>query len=85
MILPGFGIVSQSDPGVRTQALFGYSSMVYATASIAILRSSLGAPHVHGRHAHRGYSVFMYADGADFAVPTGVKVSTGLATIGAGR
>jgi cytochrome c oxidase subunit 1 len=37
MILPGFGIISQVIPAFARKPLFGYSSMVYATASIAIL------------------------------------------------
>ena len=37
MILPAFGIVSQIIPTFARKPLFGYSSMVYATASIAIL------------------------------------------------
>jgi cytochrome c oxidase subunit I len=39
MILPAFGIVSQIIPVFARKPLFGYASMVYATASIAILSS----------------------------------------------
>jgi cytochrome c oxidase subunit I len=52
MILPAFGIVSQIIPAFARKPLFGYTSMVYATASIAILSFIVWAPpHVHGRHA----------------------------------
>src|SRR5918997_645927 len=37
MILPGFGIISEVIPVFARKPLFGYASMVYATASIAIL------------------------------------------------
>jgi len=37
MILPGFGIISQVVRVLAAKPLFGYASMVYATASIAIL------------------------------------------------
>ncbi|CAM5198026.1 cytochrome c oxidase subunit 1 [Alishewanella longhuensis] len=37
MILPAFGIVSAIVPTFARKPLFGYASMVYATASIAIL------------------------------------------------
>ena len=37
MILPAFGIVSAVVPAFARKPLFGYVSMVYATASIAIL------------------------------------------------
>ncbi len=37
MILPAFGVISQIIPTFARKPLFGYSSMVYATASIAFL------------------------------------------------
>ena len=46
MILPGFGIVSQIVPTFARKPLFGYSSMVYATASIAILSFIVWAHHM---------------------------------------
>ena len=42
MILPAFGIVSAIVPAFARKRLFGYASMVYATASIASCRSSSG-------------------------------------------
>src|SRR3989441_1702147 len=46
MILPGFGIISQVIPAFSRNPLFGYSSMVYATASIAILSFVVWAHHM---------------------------------------
>src|SRR6267143_1155591 len=46
MILPAFGIVSQIVPTFARKPLFGYSSMVYATASIAILSFIVWAHHM---------------------------------------
>lgn len=37
MILPAFGIVSTIIPTFARKRLFGYASMVYATAAIALL------------------------------------------------
>ena len=37
LILPSFGVVSSIIPTFSRKPLFGYSSMVYATASIAFL------------------------------------------------
>ena len=52
LILPAFGIVSEIIPTFSRKPLFGYDSMVYATASIALpVVHRLGAPHVHDRHA----------------------------------
>ena len=45
MILPAFGIVSAIIPFARKK-LFGYDSMVYATASIAFLSFIVWAHHM---------------------------------------
>src|SRR5262244_2942926 len=46
LVLPAFGIVSQIVPTFSRKPLFGYSSMVYATASIAILSFLVWAHHM---------------------------------------
>ena len=81
MILPGFGIISQVIPAFARKPLFGYSSMVYATASIAILSFMVWAHHmfVTGMPAP-GQLFFMYAT-MTIAVPTGVKVFNWTATM----
>jgi cytochrome c oxidase subunit I len=81
MILPGFGIVSQIVPSFSRKPLFGYSSMVYATASIAILSFIVWAHHMFtvGMPA-AAQLFFMYATML-IAVPTGVKVFNWIATM----
>ena len=81
MILPAFGIVSQVIPAFARKPLFGYASMVYATASIAILSFIVWAHHmfVVGMPA-AGQLFFMYATML-IAVPTGVKVFNWVATM----
>src|SRR6516165_3189919 len=81
MILPAFGIVSQIIPTFSRKPLFGYSSMVYATASIAILSFMVWAHHMFtvGMPA-AGQLFFMYATML-IAVPTGVKVFNWVATM----
>jgi cytochrome c oxidase subunit 1 len=84
MILPAFGIVA-GDPGLRAQALFGYSSMVYATASIAILSFIVWAHHMFTTGMPvTGQLFFMYATML-IAVPTGVKVFNWSPRCGAAR
>ncbi len=51
MILPAFGIVSHIIETFSRKPIFGYSSMVYAMASIAIFICSLGSSHVYSWHA----------------------------------
>jgi len=81
MILPSFGIVSTIIPAFARKPLFGYASMVYATASIATLSFLVWAHHMFtaGMPA-AGQLFFMYASML-IAVPTGVKVFNWLATM----
>jgi cytochrome c oxidase subunit 1 len=81
MILPAFGIVSQIIPAFARKPLFGYASMVYATASIAILSFIVWGHHMFtvGMPA-AGNLFFMYATML-IAVPTGVKIFNWIATM----
>ena len=81
MILPAFGIISQVIPAFSRKPLFGYASMVYATASIAILSFIVWAHHMFtvGMPV-TGQLFFMYATML-IAVPTGVKVFNWIATM----
>jgi len=81
MILPAFGIVSEIIPTFSRKTLFGYSSMVYATASIAILSFVVWAHHMFTTGMPlTGQLFFMYATML-IAVPTGVKIFNWLATM----
>jgi cytochrome c oxidase subunit 1 len=81
MILPSFGIVSEVIPTFARKALFGYSSMVYATASIAILSCIVWAHHMFTAGMPvTGQLFFMYGTML-IAVPTGVKVFNWTATM----
>ncbi|MCV2218336.1 MULTISPECIES: cytochrome c oxidase subunit I [unclassified Thauera] len=81
MILPAFGIVSQIIPAFARKPLFGYASMVYATASIAILSFVVWAHHMFATGMPAaGQLFFMYATML-IAVPTGVKVFNWVATM----
>ena len=81
MILPAFGIISHIIPTFARKPLFGYSSMVYATASIAFLSYIVWAHHMFltGMPV-AGELYFMYATML-IAVPTGVKVFNWVATM----
>ncbi|HEV7620013.1 MAG TPA: cytochrome c oxidase subunit I [Burkholderiaceae bacterium] len=81
MILPAFGMVSHVIPAFSRKPLFGYSSMVYAGASIAIISFIVWAHHmfVTGMPV-TGQLFFMYATML-VSVPTGVKVFNWIATM----
>ncbi len=81
MILPAFGIVSQIIPTFARKPLFGYSSMVYATASIALLSFVVWAHHMFLTGMPiAGQMYFMYAT-ILISVPTGVKVFNWITTM----
>jgi len=81
MILPAFGIVSAIIPAFARKPLFGYTSMVYATGSIAILSFIVWAHHMYTTGMPvTGQLFFMYATML-IAVPTGVKIFNWIATM----
>lgn len=81
LILPAFGIISQIIPTFARKPLFGYASMVYATASIAILSFMVWAHHMFTTGMPTVAQLyFMYATML-IAVPTGVKVFNWVATM----
>ena len=81
LILPAFGIVSAIIPTFARKPLFGYSSMVYATASIAFLSFIVWGHHMFTVGMPlAGQLFFMYATML-VAVPTGVKIFNWMATM----
>ena len=81
MILPAFGIISQIIPTFARKPLFGYSSMVYATASIALLSFVVWGHHMFlAGMPIAGQLYFMYAT-ILISVPTGVKVFNWVTTM----
>lgn len=81
IILPSFGIISEIIPTFSRKRLFGYASMVYATASIAIISFSVWAHHMFTTGlALSAQLYFMFAT-MIVAVPTGVKVFNWVATM----
>src|SRR5574342_37036 len=79
--IPAFGVISQIIPAFSRKPLFGYSSMVYATASIAILSFIVWAHHMYTTGMPlEAQLYFMYATML-IAVPTGVKVFNWVATM----
>jgi len=81
MILPAFGIVSHIISTFSRKPLFGYTSMVWATASIALLSFVVWAHHMFTVGLPLvGELFFMYSTML-IAVPTGVKVFNWVTTM----
>jgi cytochrome c oxidase subunit I len=81
MILPGFGIISAIVPTFSRKPIFGYTSMVYAIASIAFLSFVVWAHHMFTTGMPLAGLVFFMFTTMLIAVPTGVKVFNWVATM----
>ena len=81
LILPAFGVVSTIIPTFARKTLFGYDSMVYATASIAFLSFIVWAHHMFTVGMPLAGELFFMFSTMLIAVPTGVKVFNWVATM----
>ena len=81
LILPAFGLVSEIIPTFSRKRLFGYSSMVYATASIAFLSFIVWAHHMFTVGMPLTGEIFFMFTTMLIAVPTGVKVFNWVSTM----
>ncbi len=81
MILPAFGVISEIIPTFARKPLFGYSAMVYATASIAFLSFIVWAHHMFTVGMPLGGELFFMYATMVIAVPTGVKVFNWVSTM----
>ncbi len=81
MILPAFGVVSQIIPTFSRKKLFGYESMVYATASIAFLSFIVWAHHMFTTGMPLAGQLFFMMSTMLIAIPTAVKVFNWTATM----
>ena len=81
IILPAFGVVSEIIPTFSRKPLFGYASMVYATAAIAFLSFIVWAHHMFtvGMPV-AGELYFMWATML-IAIPTAAKVFNWVTTM----
>ncbi|ARP97792.1 cytochrome o ubiquinol oxidase subunit I [Pseudorhodoplanes sinuspersici] len=85
LILPAFGIYSEVVATFSAKRLFGYTSLVYATASIAVLSFTVWLHHFFTMGASANVNAFFGIATMIIAVPTGVKVFDWLFTMYRGR
>lgn len=81
MILPSFGIISEIIPTFSRKKLFGYTSMVYATSSIAVLSFLVWAHHMFTTGMPVVGEIYFMLATMLIAVPTGVKIFNWVATM----
>lgn len=85
LILPSFGIFSEVVPVFSRKRLFGYTSMVIATMSIAVLSFVVWVHHFFTMGAGANVNAFFGIMTMVIAIPTGVKVFNWLFTMFRGR
>ncbi|MPZ57569.1 MAG: cytochrome o ubiquinol oxidase subunit I [Rhizobiales bacterium] len=85
LILPAFGIFSEVVATFSRKRLFGYASLVLATASIAILSFTVWLHHFFTMGAGANVNAVFGIATMVIAVPTGVKVFDWLFTMFRGR
>ena len=85
LILPAFGVFSEVVSTFSRKRLFGYESLVYATAAIAILSFTVWLHHFFTMGSSANVNAFFGVTTMIIAVPTGVKVFNWLLTMYRGR
>ncbi len=85
LVLPAFGIFSEIVSTFTGKRLFGYKSMVYATASISILGFIVWLHHFFTMGSSANVNAFFGVMTMVIAVPTGVKLFNWLFTMYRGR
>jgi cytochrome o ubiquinol oxidase subunit 1 len=85
LILPAFGIYSEVVATFSHKRLFGYTSLVYATAAIALLSFTVWLHHFFTMGSSASVNAFFGVTTMIIAVPTGVKVFDWLLTTYRGR
>lgn len=85
LILPAFGVFSEVVATFSRKTLFGYPSMVYATAAIALLSFGVWLHHFFTMGASAHVNAAFGIATMVIAIPTGVKVYDWLFTMHRGR
>lgn len=85
LILPAFGIYSEVVATFSRKRLFGYTSMVWATASIVLLSFIVWLHHFFTMGAGADVNAFFGVMTMIIAIPTGVKLFNWLFTMYRGR
>jgi cytochrome o ubiquinol oxidase subunit 1 len=85
LILPAFGVYSEVVATFSGKPLFGYRSLVYATAAITLLSFMVWLHHFFTMGASADVNAFFGMATMIIAVPTGVKIFDWLFTMYRGR
>jgi cytochrome o ubiquinol oxidase subunit 1 len=85
VVLPSFGVFSEVVATFSGKRLFGYASLVYATAAIGILSFTVWLHHFFTMGESADVNIFFGIATMCIGVPTGVKIYDWLMTMYRGR
>ena len=85
VVLPAFGVFSEVVATFSRKRIFGYNTMVYATAVIMFLSFIVWLHHFFTMANHPNVNIFFGITTMMIAIPTGVKVYNWLFTMYRGR
>ena len=74
MILPAFGMISETIPVFSRKPIFGYAFVASSTVAIGLLSFGVWAHHMFTVGMGRAADLFFAASSMAIAVPTGIKV-----------
>ena len=81
MILPGFGMISQSFSTFSEKPIFGYLGMAYAMVAIGVIGFVVWAHHMFVAGISVNTQAYFAFASYVVAVPTGVKIFSWIATM----
>ncbi|MFA5615535.1 MAG: cytochrome o ubiquinol oxidase subunit I [Syntrophorhabdaceae bacterium] len=85
VVLPAFGVFSEVTSTFSGKRLFGYRSMVYATAAITVVSFAVWLHHFFTMGASPPVNIFFGIATMLISIPTGVKIYNWLFTMYRGR
>ncbi|MGJ8532206.1 MAG: cbb3-type cytochrome c oxidase subunit I [Alphaproteobacteria bacterium] len=85
LVIPAYGVFSETISTFSGKRLYGYASLVYATMAIAVLSFTVWLHHFFTMGQSANVNIVFGIASMCIAVPTGVKIYDWMATIFRGR